>query len=222
MSKARCRLLIVISLVLSVLSGSVVTLAQDATPVPQTGPPFTLPFAPPPELCTLTPRTVEDYAAFAGAPQVELPPVILTAGPPPDQETIDGIVDTMVRFFACLNAMDPLRWAGVFTDAGFEEDSVNSGLTADLIAWIGSPHDEPSPEEDWDVLYAMFAFQLLPDGRVAAILQRGPDGLGGMDLTIWAKEGDRWLLDFWVDEPWDVVFNPNPPVDDSEAATPTS
>ncbi len=221
MSRREFRPLIIACLSLSLLGGSATALAQDATPSPQTGPPFTLPFAPPPELCNLPPRTVEDYAEFAGVPQVELPPVIITAAPPPDQEAIDGIIDSMVRFFACLNAVDPLRWAGVFTDAGFAEDSVNSGLTNDTIAWIASPH-EPAPEEEWDTVYAMFGFQLLPDGRVACILQRGRDGLGGMDLLIWAKEGDRWLLDFWVDEPWDVLFNPNPPVDESEAATPTS
>lgn len=194
-------------------------IAQDEETSPAPPGPFTLPFAPPPELCTLPPRDIADYEAVMGTPQpTDLPAVEVTAGAPADAATVEGVTATMVQIFACLNAGDYLRLAGVYTDAGFLEDNGSNGLTQEVIDFIKLP-PTPVAEADRDVLYGVYAVQVLADGRVAAIMQRGIEGRGGVNLMLFKRVHDRWLVDLWLDEPFvilpDFSFQP-----EQEEATP--
>ncbi len=97
-------------------------IAQEATSPAPSGP-FTLPYAPPPELCTLPARDIADYQAVIGTPEAtDLPAMEISAGAPADAETVEGVTATLVQVFSCLNAGDYLRLAGAYTDAGFIED----------------------------------------------------------------------------------------------------
>lgn len=213
-------LAIVLGIVLS-LAGPAFTAGQDATPASPYGP-FTLPIAPGPELCTLPPRDIAEYQAFVGTPEAtDLPPIVVTAGIPADQATIDAVTATMVHFFACINAGDYLAIAGAYTDTGFVEDSGSNGLTQEIIDFIASP-PQPVPVEERSILYSMHAVQILAHGRVAAVMELGKDGQGGVDLILFAKEDDRWLIDLWVDETFDIAPNFGEPIGEegSGAATP--
>lgn len=180
-------------------------IAQDEKTSPAPPGPFTLPFAPPPELCTLPPRDIADYEAVMGTPQpTDLPAVEVTAGAPADAATVEGVTATMVQIFACLNAGDYLRLAGVYTDAGFLEDNGSNGLTQEVIDFIKLP-PTPVAEADRDVLYGVYAVQVLADGRVAAIMQRGIEGRGGVNLMLFKQVNDRWLVDLWLDEPFVIL-----------------
>lgn len=179
--------------------------AQDEQTSPAPPGPFTLPYAPPPELCTLPPRDIAEYQAFVGTPEAtNLPSVEITAGIPADAETVAGVTATLVQVFACLNAGDYLRLAGAYTDAGFVEDSGSNGLTQEVIDFIALP-PTPVAEADRDVLYGVYAVQVLADGRVAAIMQRGTEGHGGVTLMLFQHVNDRWLLDLWLDEPFVIL-----------------
>lgn len=194
--------------------------AQDEQTSPAPPGPFTLPYAPPPELCTLPPRDISEYQAFVGTPEAtDLPSVEITAGTPADAETVAGVTATLVQVFACLNAGDYLRLAGAYTDAGFVEDSGSNGLTQEVIDFIALP-PTPVAEADRDVLYGLYAVQVLADGRVAAIMQRGTEGHGGVTLMLFKQVNDRWLLDLWLDEPFVILGNDS--YVPTDAATPAA
>jgi len=219
MSRPRvCSLAFALVLLVPLL-GTRFAAGQESTPATPIGP-FTLPIAPDPALCTLPARGIEEYQAFVGTPEATgLPPVEITAGTPADQTTIDGVITTLVQVFACLNAGDYLRLGGAYTDAGFVEDSGSNGLTQEVIDFIASP-PQAVPIEDRDVLYGVFAVQVLADGRVAAIMQRGKDGRGGVTLMLFAEEDARWLIDLWVDEPF--LIRPDFRAPESSEATPAA
>jgi hypothetical protein len=211
-------LVILIAILLPMLGAQLVA-GQEATPDPAAGP-FVLPMAPPPELCTLPARAIEEYQAFVGTPEAtNLPAIEIAAGSPADQAIIDGVTRTMVQFFACLNAGDYLRLGGAYTDFGFVEDSGSNGITQEVVDFIASP-PLAVPVERRDILWGLYAVQVLADGRVAAVMQRGTDGMGGVNLMIFAEEDGRWLIDLWVDEPF--VIRPNFDVASGEESTPSS
>ncbi|MEZ4563315.1 MAG: hypothetical protein R2853_11305 [Thermomicrobiales bacterium] len=213
----RCAVAATLTLAALIAAGPGAAALEETSPAPPG--PFTLPFAPPPELCTVPPRDIADYQAVVGTPQAtDLPSIQITAGAPADAATVEGVTATMVQIFACLNAGDYLRLAGVYTDAGFFEDNGSNGLTQENIDFIAQP-PVPVAEADRDVLYGVYAVQVLADGRVAAIMQRGVEGRGGVNLMLFQKVNDRWLVDLWLDEPF--VILPDFSFDPTQAATPT-
>jgi hypothetical protein len=190
--------LLFLALLISLL-GVRIAAAQEATPYPAGA--LALPAAPGPELCTLPPRGIDEYAAFVGQPVPAAPEsVTITAGRPADPVTVDAITATMVAFAACINAGDYLRVGGAYTDAGFAEDNA-ANIDEGVLGFIAST-PQPAPVDQRYAIYAIYAAQVLDDGRVAAIIQFGPDGTGGVNLLIFAEEGTRWLIDHWVDEPF--------------------
>jgi len=162
----------------------------------------TLPNAPDPSLCTAEPRDVEEYEALLGTPSPEAPEsFIMTAGAPADQATIDAVTLTLIEAAACINAGDFLRLGGMYTDAGFLEES--TGVDQEYIDFISATH-EPGPVEDRYAIFAVVLVQVLADGRVAAVVQFQENGAGGADLILFAEEDGRYLIDTWVDEPFDI------------------
>ncbi|HEY7035459.1 MAG TPA: hypothetical protein VH482_29230 [Thermomicrobiales bacterium] len=195
--------------------------AQNATPAASTGSP-TLPIAPDPSLCKTEKRPVEDSEALIGTPAPEHPePVVLTAGKAADQATVDAVIATVIEIAACTNAYGLGGHDGLYTDAGFIEDSL--GLDQESIDFLNSPENAAmfADPADWFAIYDVSAIQVLADGRVAAIVQFGRDSAGPVDLMIFAAENGRLLIDHWVDEPFDIVLNFGDG-EESAAATPTS
>lgn len=175
--------------------------AQDAAPGAAS---ITLPFAASPDLCVAAPRPLEDYQAMLGTPSAgELPPTIVTAGEAADQETVDAVIATLVEVAACQSAGNYRALDSLYTDAGFREESGGGIDQASIDFIFASP--QAADEADWQVLYDVSAVQRLEDGRVAAIVQFGPMGIYGVDLMIFAEQDGKWLIDQWVDEPFDIV-----------------
>jgi hypothetical protein len=169
--------------------------AQDAAP--------TLPAAPDPALCTAEPRAIEEYRAFLGTPVPAAPETfVVTAGKPADQATIDAVTATLIEAAACINAREFRRLGGLYTDAGFAEDT--AGIDQGTVDFFAATH-EPSPVEDRYAIFAVALVQVLSDGRVAAIVQFQADGAGGADLMLFAEEGGRYLIDHWADGPFDIA-----------------
>jgi len=194
--------------------------AQDATPAPPAGP-FTLPAVPDPALCTTEQRPIEESEALLGTPApTDLEPVVLTAGTPADQATVDAVIATMIQEAACTNAHGFGGHSGVYTDAGFAED--NAGLDQETIAFFESPQNAAifEDEANWFGVSAVSAVQILADGRVTAIVQFGRDSAGPVDLMIFAEEDGRYLIDHWVDEPFDILPDFGD-AEESDEATPT-
>lgn len=193
--------------------------AQNATPAASTSAP-TLPIAPDPALCTTEKRPVEDSEALLGTPAPEhKEPVVLTAGTAADQATVDAVIATMIEVAACTNANGLGGHDGLYTDAGFVEDSL--GLTQETIDFFNSPENAAmfADPADWFAIYDVSAVQVLADERVAAIVQFGRDSAGPVDLMIFAEENGRLLIDHWVDEPFDIAPNFDDG-EESDAATP--
>ena len=177
--------------------------AQDATPAAGVES-ITLPAEPDPELCMTEPRPSEEFEALLGTPAPTDPePVVLTVGEPGDQATIDAVTATMIELAACTNAHGFGGHSGLYTDAGFVED--NLGVDQETIDFFASPENAAMfAGEDRFGIFAVSAVQVLADGRVAAIVQFQADGSGGIDLMIFAEEDGRYLIDHWVDEPFDI------------------
>jgi hypothetical protein len=83
------------------------------------------------------------------------------------------------------------------------EDSGGAIDQATIDFVFASP--QAAEEPDWQVVYDVSAVQRLADGRVAAIVQWGPEGIYGVDLMIFVEQDGSYLIDQWVDEPFDIV-----------------
>jgi len=180
------------------------TAAQDATPAADGA--TTLPIAPDPELCETEPRPIAEFEAFLGAPASVRPgAVVVTAGEPADAATVAAVTATVVELAACYNAAGPAGTSGLYTDAGFAEDF---GLITqgDIDFFAEGLEADPFAEGDARAgVVAVFAVQVLADGRVAAIVESRESGQGRVDLFIFAEEDGRYLIDHWVDEPFDIA-----------------
>jgi hypothetical protein len=196
------RWLSVAAVVLVIVMAAAIHGRMDATLAQQEG--LTLPMAPGPEYCTAEPRGIEEYQVFVGTPEAtNLPPIVIPSGVPADQATIDGVTLTVIGVQACRNAGDYVRLGGLYTDAGFVEDTGSNGLNQEMIDFLATT-PQPVPVAERQIVHAVFAVQVLADGRVAAIVQWGPDGTWGVDLMLFVEEDGKYLIDLWTDEPFDI------------------
>jgi len=171
-----------------------------------------LPAVPGPELCTVEPRSIDEYSVMTGTPEPAPVAFTIPAGRPADQATIDEVIATMIEAAACINTGDLKRLDSLYTDAFFNGE-VNQRYYDFLAA-----ENEPVPVEDRYAIFAVALVQTLSDGRIAAIVQFQDDGIGGADLMIFAQEDGRYLIDKWVDGPFDI--DPDFAAFEEEAATP--
>lgn len=208
MNRSLVRITVVLVLAIMLVgSGSLIvrnTRAQDASP--------TLPTAPDPELCKQEPRSIDDYTIISGTPE-PTPPTIITAGRPADQATIDAITATMIEVAACINSGDLKRLDRLYTDAAF-----NGEVDQDTYNILATPF-APFPVGERNTIFAIALVQVLKDGRVAAIVQFQDNGVGGADLMIFAQQNGRYLIDQWVDGPFDI--DPDFSAFQNDDATPT-
>jgi hypothetical protein len=198
--RRHCRAVPVILLLITVLGAALVggidagnsprAAAQDTSP--------TLPAFPGPELCTVEPRSVDAYFVLTGSPVPTPASVVIAAGKPADQTTIDAITTTMIEVAACINTGDLKRLDSLYTESYFF-----GGSDQDLYDYMIVDHGPP-PVEDRYGIFAIALVQVLSDGRVAAIVQFQADGMGGADLMIFAQQDGRYLVDDWVDGTYDI------------------
>ena len=198
--------------------------AQDATPPapPATAGTVggTTPVAAPPDLdpagCLIAPRrgTKQDWLALATGPAPDtafatmvyvLPtPPPLPEGEPADAETREGLLRTARELAACINAGDDARLTALYTD-----DYWRRILPQSIERWGGTPEEVAEsyaavtarvpaerPPGERVVSVAVAGVRILPGGRVGAVTTLAyADGDLYHGFLIFARSGDRWLID---------------------------
>ena len=167
---------------------------------------------PDPALCTVEPRPIAFFAQFAGTPTAEqaaqqtamevATPVTafqLPEGEPADPETVAGVLDTLQRLGACLNAGALLSYAALFTDDYWQREIAQFGPPpAEELAFLsGTP--QALPAEARVGLLAILDVRELPNGRVAGLFDvtdpfETPPGPARFSWVFVEQDG-RWLID---------------------------
>ncbi|CAN5602361.1 hypothetical protein BH23CHL5_BH23CHL5_23930 [soil metagenome] len=162
----------------------------------------TLPAAPDPSLCLVEPRSIDEFQVSEATPDetdAPAPGFTIPAGRPADQAMIDAVTNTVIEAAACINARQFLSLENLYTEAGWHGGEVDEFYLGMLPA---TP--EAAAEEDYYAIFAVELVQVLGDGRVAAVVQFQEEGGGGVDLMVFAEEAGRYLIDVWVDGPFDI------------------
>lgn len=167
-----------------------------------------------PAACTVAPRAGDVAATPIAATPVAEPPedasqgadgwignaaAELPPGEPADQETLAQITAAARELAGCLNAGDDARLAALLTDAalaaGVDRDDFTPLFAADIAEPGGSA-------VSWEIAWVRLReVRILPDGRVSAVVTWGVTDdpelkpLPEPNLHVYARVGDRWLLD---------------------------
>lgn len=165
-------------------AGSV--LAQDATPVSHVISSFTD--------CSITPRPDEDFFEIASDPATPASdtlatPVPPTGGVPADAVVTDAVLKTIEESFTCLYAGDVGRVAALVTDEQFRRAFSGVGLEA-ATALLSTPIPAPPGVRPGEVIVSNI--RVYPDGGASAVVATE----GRESLTLFAKVGDRYLIDY--------------------------
>lgn len=133
---------------------------------------------------------------------------------PADAETVAAVTATTRELFACINAGDTARLFALFTeraardnfaflfggfigralDEGTPPAAVESLILGEIVGPLtGAP--VPVPSERRSVLIAVHTVRTLDDGRVVAEIEATGEGVGPAERLLFAKEGERFLLD---------------------------
>jgi len=169
------------------------------------------------------PREALDVT-IGGTPMVVDGTVVATApsrhpsqppAPPPgesaDPQTAAEITAAVREFIACENGEDPLRYYALFSDAALRQLLANVVPVGDEEAFLASLTATPRPggREDVEPTPIVEEVRMLSDGRVGARVST--DRSEADDLFVFAKVGDRWLLDdVYVVGPGEAPGTPSP------------
>jgi hypothetical protein len=200
----RCRVLLVVLLVMLMVPGAVV--AQDSEEGTTSGTRMVAP-----DDCVTEPRAHEEIIAILALEEDGVPPPALIHITPPlgelaDAETATAIRDGVRQIIACFNAGDIPRAASVMTEAGVRR--VYWGLTIDQENRALARQRIPAPpERRADAflirLITITDVSVLPDGRIAAFVVMNEPLLppGGPEtlLFVFANQDGQWLLDDLID-----------------------
>jgi hypothetical protein len=169
---------------------------------------------PAPELCQVAPRPIAFFEHIAATPAAgplatpgstsDLP---TTAGEPADEETITGIIATAREVTACINAGDQIRIDALYTDEYFfRQAAIGGPPSKQFIELLQSPAT-PLPATQRVAIYGVRDVEMLPDGRVRALIgfHFPPDDVAY--LAIFVREGERWLIDQTAIVPWDTSIS---------------
>ena len=175
--------------------------AQDGSPVAGLD-------VPSPAECTVQPRSVDELRALfreaAATPVIDSPatsptPAFAPMGAPADEQTVAEISATWRQYIACINSSDQARMFALLSDDLVRRQLVVDiafGVTEEALFAYLAATPVPIPPDQSAPFIPVEDVQVLGDGRVAVI---GPGELGRGDVRIFAKEGDRWLLDDWFE-----------------------
>jgi hypothetical protein len=188
-------------------------LAQEASPA------ASLPaglIVPDPAECDVPPRSIAFFEGLAASPPAVPPdadmrfskpameprPWTLPPGTPADAATVAEVTGTLHEALACLNANDPLRFLALFTDEMLDIFFAIDPLPPEAVPSLAASPVLSPPDQRLGYLSVHDA-RILPDGRVAALADdydptEPPFGLG-TDFAIFAKAGDRWLIDSLIE-----------------------
>lgn len=208
-------------LALALLASASLTAAAQATPM---GGVMRLPVTPNPAECTVAKPDIDQVLArvhetpipgpalpatpvmTTQAPVVATPPpgFTLPQGTPADATTVSGVTAAMRELLACLNTGNALAVLPLTTDhfvrhlLQIEPVTRPEELTAKQA---GTP--PPMPQDEWSSLLAVWQVQVLPDGRVGALVARRvgdpPPPVVRVGYFVFVHAHGHYLLDAVVD-----------------------
>jgi hypothetical protein len=196
-----CVLAVVGALCSFVVVGVSAAGAQDGSPVAGAD-------VPAPAECTVQPRSVDELRALfreveatpvLDSPEANPTPAVAPRGAPADEQTVAEINAIWRQYIACINSGDQARMFALLSDDMVRRQLVVDiafGVTEEALFAYLAATPVPIPPEQNAPFIPVEDVRVLGDGRVAVI---GPGELGRGDVRIFAREGDRWLLDDWFD-----------------------
>lgn len=202
--------------------------SADATPAaPTSG-------VPAPEECTIAPLAVDEVRALTTASSTSQPDndstenLVNVAGAPADPAIAGQITATMREQVACQNAGDPSRWLALFSDrwlrsllAGGNRFSTLDGNRVDLVTYLEHPELAIQPAQP-GLMPSISDTHVLPDGRVAATIAPVGDPPGPGSVYVFARFGDRYLIDAVLPAPTDPATDPRIPAPEECTIDPLS
>lgn len=180
-----------------------------------------------PEACQVEPRPADELYNLIGLGEGEAVSPATTdlgvpLGEPAPGDVREALDATTREWIACINLNERLRIAALLTDAGtidyFGDQSALEGTAADDTRTFLASTPGARNEEDQLRYIALTDQSLLDDGRAAAFVvlsepnvpPAGPETL----LLVFSQEGDRWLIDGFVDF---SIVTPAPATPEAEA-----
>jgi hypothetical protein len=169
--------------------------AQEATPSPT-------------ELtCTIPPREAAFFETIQGTPVVpdaNRAPLIdayRSSDQPATAEQVAELQETMDQFIACYNAGDYARLFALFSDGYWQREvgdlPARAGEFVRMIQTTSQTTSVRISDEKREGPTIVVDARTLPDGRLAALVHydvdQAPDD--GIDLIVFTKIGDLWLID---------------------------
>jgi anti-sigma factor RsiW len=164
--------------------------------------------------CDVTPRTPEDLArvlaSSSGGPQapaVELKgPSELPDGTAVDDATRDAVADVWDAYWTCDRTGNRLGAFALLTDEGVLRVFFRSSLGTSVVYGDALPPYDATPSKGGKPAkverppFLLDDGRVLPDGRVFMLLTTGTttDRLGPVGYAVFARDGDRWLIDDYV------------------------
>ena len=174
----------------------------------QTGTPNAGLDAPKADACTVAPRSEDELRAlFRETAATPLPtsleasptPAAAPMGRPADEQTVAEITTTWRQYVACLVAGDQARMFALLSDEMVRRQFVVDiafGVTENaLFTFLAATPVPLTPDQSLPIQPLEDA-RVLADGRVAVV---GTSDEGRGDVRIFAREGERWVLDDWFD-----------------------
>ena len=159
----------------------------------------TIASTPAPSTCQTEPVPIERLAALLATPIASTPLADqVLEGTPPDDDIAHAVEETILEVFACLNAGEPLRAYGLYTDNYLR--AILAHETPETLRSLATP--SPADRDEWTTVLAIRDIRLLDDGRVYATVILDP-ALIPVEKTFGfflIEQDGRWLVDDVLDE----------------------
>jgi hypothetical protein len=201
--------------------------AQDAAtpePAPTSLIPYAFegPFAPSPELCTVTPISTDLAASLLATPVAIVEPpttshgtVVIPAGTPADSDTTTAILDVLTKLWACNNASNRGAILGLFTNDAIQSTFGFTEATqwdlAELRANVAAAltPGEPRAEDEWASIDGIASVLQLPDGRIGVLVLNTDPGVANghpvLDYFVFVLQDNSYRLDEIILDPFDLT-----------------
>jgi len=204
-----------IRLAVGVLFAALLVFANDGLAAAESV--SSLPATPEPEECQVSPRSVDELRRLTDEALRGLvtpgasPPATPSAPPtgePADEAVARAVTATIRESIACLNAGNMLAAQALATDDAVRRELASLAVALDPVGGLDALLDDPSlaaspvpiPPELRGALIDVRDVQILPDGRVGAVVEVAPPtvaGTGGTreDYYVLKEVDGRFLID---------------------------
>jgi hypothetical protein len=194
--RPRPRALLVLGLAAAIAGGAI----ESAQVIAQYGAPSGA-GQPDPSRCQVEPRPIDFFAEIAATPRATLvalatpEPAPAGAGEPADAATVAAIEAAVAELAACRSTGDALRLNALYTDRFFLRQTAAQGPPSDAALAILAASPAPPPVARQSGTVTVRDVEVLSDGRVRAVIDLDLARGGASLLTVFVREGDRWLID---------------------------